>query len=63
KKWIIPLGIFAAVLNIVGGLPLGLDSMSEGTTFSMFLIAPIFSLVILVYILSPAGERLINSDK
>ncbi len=62
KKWIIPLGIFAAILNIVGGLPLGLDSMSEGTTFSMFLIAPIFSLIILVYILSPAGERLITSD-
>lgn len=60
KKWIIPVGVFAAILNIIGGLPLGVDSMSEGTTFSMFLIAPIFSLTILIIILSPAGERFIS---
>lgn len=60
KKWIIPVGIFAATLNILGGMPLGIESMSNGTTFSMFLIAPIFSLVLLVFILTKSGERFIN---
>jgi len=60
KKWIIPVAIGSAILNIVGGMPLGIESMASGTTFSMFLIAPIFSLVLLVYFLLPSGERFVN---
>ena len=60
KKWIIPVGIFSAILNIIGGMPLGIESMSSGTTFSMFLIAPIFALIILIYFVSPSGQRFVE---
>lgn len=59
KKWIIPAGIFSAILSITGGLPLGIESMASGTTFSMFLVAPAFALIILIYILTRSGERFI----
>jgi len=62
KKWLIPVGLFAAILGVVGGLPLGLDSMASGTTFSMFLVAPIVSLFLLVLLLLPATERYLTSD-
>lgn len=61
KKWVIPVAIFSAILNILGGVPLGIDSMTgpDATVFSMFLIAPIFSLIILVYFLMPSGEKFV----
>ena len=62
KKWIIPVGIFAAITGIIGGLPLGIESMSNGSAFSMFLIAPIVSAVLLVYLLLPSTERFISSN-
>lgn len=62
KKGIIPLGIFAAVLGIIGGLPLGIDSMASGTVFSMFLIAPIVCLVLLIFLLVPSTERLLLTE-
>lgn len=60
KKWIIPVAMFSAILNIIGGVPLGIDSMANGTIFSMFLIAPIFSAIILIYFLMPSGEKFVN---
>lgn len=62
RKRIIPVGIFASILGIVGGLPLGIDSMSNGSAFSMFLIAPIVSAILLVYLLLPSTERFITSQ-
>ncbi len=59
KKWVYPIFIGAATLGIVGGVQLGLDSMiNEGTIFSMFLMAPIFSIGLLIYLLSSKGQKL-----
>jgi hypothetical protein len=62
KRGIIPIAVFAAILGIIGGLPLGIDSMAGGTTFSMFLLAPIMCLILLVYFLLPSTERFVNSE-
>lgn len=62
KKWLIPVGLFAATLGIIGGVPLGIDSMAGGASFSMFLIAPIACLALLVYLLLPSTERFLTSD-
>lgn len=62
KKWLIPVGIFGAILGIVGGLPLGIDSMANGSAFSMFLVAPIMSFILLVYLLLPSTERFLTTE-
>jgi len=57
KKWAVPVGIFASSLTIMAGLPIALKSTIESGVFSMFLLAPLTAIIILVYILSPSGKR------
>jgi hypothetical protein len=59
KSWIIPVGIFAAMMSMLGGFPVGITDVIRLGRFSMFLPAPIISLLLLVFILSPAGKRLL----
>lgn len=62
QKWIIPVGVGAALLNIIGGIPLGLDSMLSGEVFSLFLLGPIFAITILVIMLVPRGKEFLVGD-
>lgn len=62
QKWILPVGVGAAILNIIGGMPLGIDSMLNGEVFSLFLLGPIFALTILIIILVPRGKELLIGD-
>jgi hypothetical protein len=59
KDWIIPVGIFAAMMSMLGGFPVGITDVIRLGRFSMFLPAPIISAGLLIYILSPAGKRLL----
>lgn len=61
KKWIFPIGLAASIMTIVGGIQLAYDSMAREGGFSMFAVAPIFSTIILIYILLPTSERLVNN--
>ncbi len=62
KNWTIFVALGAGVLGVVGGVQLGLDSMlTTDTSFSMFLLAPIFSAGILVYLLSSKGQKLFEA--
>jgi hypothetical protein len=65
KSWIIPMGIFAAMMSMLGGFPVGITDVIRLGRFSMFLPAPIISLLLLVFILSPSGNRLLaeSSDE
>jgi hypothetical protein len=65
KSWIIPVGIFAAMMSMLGGFPVGITDVIRLGRFSMFLPAPIISLLLLVFILSPSGNRLLaeSSDE
>jgi hypothetical protein len=59
KSWIIPVGIFAAMMSMLGGFPVGITDVIRLGRFSMFLPAPIIGLLLLVFILSPSGKRLL----
>lgn len=60
KPWVYFVAIGSGILGILGGVQLGLDSVAMNGTFSMFLLGPIFCLGILIYLLIPAGQKLLN---
>lgn len=63
KSWVIPLGIFAAMMSMLGGFPVGITDVVRIGRFSMFLPAPVISAGLLVFILSPAGKRLLETRR
>ena len=60
KSWAVPLGIFAALMSIIGGYPMAINNVLEVKRFSMFLPAPIISTLLLVVILLPGTQKLIT---
>mgnify|MGYP001083793920 CR=1 FL=1 len=62
KSWAVPLGIFAAMMSMLGGYPMGIANMLKLGRFSMFLPAPVISTLLLVVFLLPGTRRLISSQ-
>jgi hypothetical protein len=60
KTWTTLIGIFAASLSVFGGLPVGLTDVVRLGRFSMFLPGPLLSAILLVVILLPSTQKLIN---
>ena len=60
KPWAVPLGVFAALMSMIGGYPMGIHNVAEVNRFSMFLPAPILSTILLVVILLPGTQKLIT---
>jgi len=60
KTWTVEVGIFAASLSIIAGLPVGLTDVVRLSRFSMFLPGPLLSAILLVIILLPNTQKLIN---
>lgn len=59
----LPLGIFAAVMSMLAGYPLGLhNALVEVHRFSMFLPAPILSTLLLIYLLLPSTRRFLTGS-
>jgi hypothetical protein len=63
KSWAIPVGIFAAVMSMIGGYPMGIHNMTEVQRFSMFLPAPILSTGLLFYLLLPSTRKMLEAQK
>ncbi|HEY61765.1 MAG TPA: hypothetical protein G4N95_03860 [Anaerolineae bacterium] len=61
KTWIIPMGIFAALMTIFGGLPVGLTDVIRLHRFSMFLPSPLISIGMLIYLLLPGTKKLLKN--
>lgn len=61
KEWAVPLGIFAAMMSMLGGYPMGISNMMQLGRFSMFLPAPVISTILLVVILLPGTQKLITT--
>ncbi len=59
KSWALPVGIFAAVMSIIGGYPMGVQHMIAAGRFSMFLPAPIVSTIVLIILLLPGTKKLL----
>jgi len=60
KSWAIPMGVFAASMSMFGGYPVGLtDVIAVKGGFSMFLVAPVISTGLLIYLLLPGTKKMI----
>ena len=63
KSWSLPMGVFAASMSIFGGYPVGLtDVIAIKGGFSMFLVAPVISTGLLIYLLLPGTQKLIMNQ-
>jgi hypothetical protein len=60
KSWALPLGIFAASMSVFGGYPVGLTDVIQIGRFSMFLVAPVLSTGLLIYLWLPSTRRMIE---
>jgi hypothetical protein len=60
KSWAFPLGIFAALMSMFGGYPVGITDVIRLGRFSLFLPAPIISTVLLIVFLLPGTRKLIE---
>ena len=59
KSWALPLGLFAASMSIFGGYPVGITDLIRLGRFSMFLVAPMISTVLLIVLLQPKIKQMI----
>ena len=59
-EWTIPLGIFAAAMSMFGGFPVGVTDVIIQGRFSMFLVAPVMSTGLLIYMLMPGTTRMLK---
>lgn len=62
KEWAVPLGVFAALMSMMGSYPMGIANMIKIERFSMFLPAPIISTILLIVILMPGTQKLIMNQ-
>lgn len=60
KSWAVPLGIFAAVMSMIGGYPMGIHNVFQVNRFSMFLPAPILSTLLLIILCLPGTQKTIT---
>ena len=62
KYWAITLGIFAGVMSMLAGYPLGLhNALFEVHRFSMFLPAPLLSTGLVIYLLLPGTNKMLET--
>lgn len=61
KTWTVPVGIFAAVMSMIGGFPMGIYNVTEVGRFSMFLPAPIISTIMLIVLLLPGTQKSLSA--
>jgi len=51
------LGLSAALLTLVAGIPLGIVTSLQSLKFSMFFLAPALSLILKIFFVLPKGQR------
>jgi hypothetical protein len=61
KSWAQPLGIFAGLMSLIGGLPLTVANIMEVKRFSMFAPSPILSLIMVVILVIPKVRKFLRS--
>jgi hypothetical protein len=61
KTWALPVGVFAAAMSMFGGFPVGVTDVLIQGRFSMFLVAPVMSTGLLIYLLLPSTRRMLEA--
>lgn len=62
KKWALPVGVFAAGMSMFGGFPVGVTDVFVKGRFSMFLVAPVMSAIMLIVLLLPSTKKLMAKE-
>jgi hypothetical protein len=62
KSWALPVGVFAAAMSMFGGFPVGVTDVFVKGRFSMFLVAPVMSTLLLIIFLTPGTKRLLEKQ-
>jgi hypothetical protein len=57
KSWALPVGVFAAAMSMFGGFPVGVTDVLVKGRFSMFLVAPVVSTILLIVFLLPGVRK------
>ena len=60
KEYAIQIGLGAALVTLIAGLPLGVVTSMNEAKFSMFLMAPILSLIVKVTLVLPKGNKIVK---
>jgi len=60
KKWTLPLGLGAALLTLVAGIPLGTVTSIESAKFSMYFLAPMLALFLKVHFVLPKSNQILT---
>jgi hypothetical protein len=63
KNWALPLGVFAASMSMFGGFPVGVTDVIIQGRFSMFLVAPVISTGLLIFLLFPSTRIMLEAQK
>jgi len=58
KKWALPLGLGAALLTLVSGIPLGVVITMVSAKFSMYFLAPILALFLKISFVLPKSNKI-----
>ncbi|MEN8171510.1 MAG: hypothetical protein ABFS03_01375 [Chloroflexota bacterium] len=61
KSWTLPVGVFAAAMSMFGGFPVGVTDVVIKGRFSMFLVAPVMSSALLIYMLMPGTKKMLEA--
>ena len=59
RVWALPVGVFAAAMSMFGGFPVGITDVIIKGRFSMFLVAPVISTGLLIYMLLPRTSKML----
>ena len=60
KKWTLQLGLGAALLTLVAGIPLGVVMAMESAKFSMYFLAPILALFLMISLVLTKSNNLLT---
>jgi hypothetical protein len=57
KKWAVQLGLGAALLTLVAGIPLGVATTMDSAEFSMYFLAPMLALILKISLVLPKSNK------
>ena len=60
KEYVIQIGLIAALVTLIAGLPLGIVNSMAEAKFSMFFFAPILSIILKITFLLPKSNKIIS---
>lgn len=62
KSWAVPVGIFAGAMSMIAGYPMGIhNALFEVHRFSLFLPAPLISTALVIYLILPGTQKMLES--